>query len=123
MTEDQPRRGGFARAARSISHWTGSPAAAAILAVAAVAWFAVGVATGYPRAWELTATVGVPLITLAVLIGVQHTQDHDDLAMQLKMDEIIRVLEGTRERMMNVEEEDRTELERLQIRYRRKDSA
>jgi low affinity Fe/Cu permease len=67
--------------------------------------------------------VGVPFLTLIVLIGVQHTQDHDDLAMQLKMDEIIRVLEGTRERMMNVEEEDRRELERLQIRYRRKDSA
>jgi low affinity Fe/Cu permease len=43
--------------------------------------------------------------------------------MQLKMDEIIRVLEGTRERMMNVEDEDRGELERLQTRYRRKDTA
>jgi low affinity Fe/Cu permease len=123
MDDDQPKRRGFARAARAISHWTGSPAAAAVLAVAAVAWFIAGVATGYPRAWELVATVGVPLLTLAVLIGVQHTQDHDDLAMQLKMDEIIRVLGGTRERMMNVEEEDRNELERLQIRYRRKDSA
>jgi low affinity Fe/Cu permease len=120
---DEPQQPGFARAARAISHWTGSPVAAAILAVAAVAWFVAGVATGYPRAWELVATVGVPLLTLAVLIGVQHTQDHDDLAMQLKMDEIIRVMEGTRDRMMKVEEEDRGELERLQIRYRSKDSA
>jgi low affinity Fe/Cu permease len=74
------------------------------------------------RGFARAATVGVPFLTLAVLIGVQHTQSHDDLAMQLKMDELIRVLEGTRERMMNVEEEDRAEL-RLQIRYRRKDSA
>ena len=123
MPEDQTRRKGFGRAARAISHWTGSPVAAVILLVAAVIWLAAGVVTGYPRAWELVATAGVPLLTLAVLIGVQHTQDHDDLAMQLKMDEIIRVLEGTREKMMNVEEEDRRELERLQIRYRRKDSA
>ena len=69
------------------------------------------------------ATVGVPFLTLALLIGVQHTQSHDDLAMQLKMDEIIRVLEGTREHMMNVEDEDCGELERLQTHYRSKDTA
>lgn len=120
---DPDRRRGFARAAKAISYWTGSAAAAAVLVVAAAAWLLAGVATGFPRAWELTATVGVPFLTLAVLIGVQHTQSHDDLAMQLKMDEIIRVLEGTREKMMNVEEEDRGELERLQTRYRRKDTA
>jgi low affinity Fe/Cu permease len=120
---DESRRRGVARAAKAISYWTGSPLAAVILTAVAAIWLIIGAVTGHPRVWELAATVGVPFLTLAVLIGVQYTQNHDDLAMQLKMDEIIRVLEGTRERMMNVEDEDRGELERLQTRYRRKDTA
>ena len=121
--DDEQRHRGFARVAQAISYWTGSAAGAVVLAVIAGVWLLAGVITGYPRAWELAATVGVPFLSLAVLIGVQHTQTHDDLAMQLKVDEIIRVLDGTREQMMNVEDEDRGELERLQTRYRRKDTA
>src|SRR5437016_54343 len=84
----------------------------------AVVWLAAGWASGFPRSWELVVTVGVPLVTLVLLIVVQHTQNHDDGAIQLKLDEVIRVLEQASNSMIRVEEGSRDDLDRLRHHYR-----
>ena len=112
----QPRP--FARAARRITTWSGSPWAIAAVVAAVAVWLAAGWVSGFPRSWELMVTVGVPLVTLVLLIVVQHTQNHDDGAIQLKLDEVISALDRASNSMMRVEEGSRDDLDRLRHHFR-----
>ena len=79
-----------------------------------LAWVAVGFPMRFSRAWELVMTVGIPVLTLLLLVGVQHTQNHDNLAMQLKLDELIRAHDRTEDEMIRVEDATPEDLERLE---------
>ncbi len=72
-----------------------------------------GWALAFPRSWELVATAGLPVLTLVLLIVVQHTQNHDDRAIQLKLDEVIRALDPASNSMIRVDEGSWDDLEHV----------
>jgi low affinity Fe/Cu permease len=92
---------------------TGSPWSVAAVAAGLAAWLAAGWALGFPRSWELVATAGLPVLTLVLLIVVQHTQNHDDRAIQLKLDELIRALDRASDSMIRVDEGSWEDLEHV----------
>jgi len=110
-TEERPR---FAVAAKKLVSFTGSGWAMGSAMALVALWAAFGSVVEFSRPWELVMTAGVPILTLLLLIVVQHTQNHDNLAMQLKLDELIRALQGSREEMIRVEDADPDHLERLE---------
>jgi low affinity Fe/Cu permease len=112
--EDSADRRRFAIVAKLLAHYAGSPWAMAVALVAVLAWMAVGARIGYSRAWELAMTAGLPMVTLLLLIVVQHTQNHDNLALQLKLDELIRAHEGAEDQMIRVEDASREHLEQVE---------
>lgn len=81
-------------------------------------WVGIGVATDYPRWWELTLTAGVPFLTLIMLVVIQHTQNHDNRATQLKLDELIRANQQATNRMMTVEDASREDLDKIRDDFR-----
>ena len=108
----------FTRLAQQLTAFAGSRMAIALVAVTFAVWMGVGVATGFPRSWELVATTGVPFLTLVMLIVIQHTQNHDDRATQLKLDELIRANQQATNRMMTVEDASRDDLEKIREDFR-----
>jgi low affinity Fe/Cu permease len=84
------------------------------LGAAAVIWFVVGAIVGYPRWWELVVTMGLPFLTLLLLALVQHSQNHDSNAIELKLDELLSSLESPSDAMIRIEEASEEDLERLQ---------
>ena len=110
--------GPFARAARHITMLTGSAWSVAAVAAGLAAWLAAGWALGFPRSWELVATAGLPVLTLVLLIVVQHTQNHDDRAIQLKIDEVIRALDRASNSMIRVDEGSWDDLEHVRDHFR-----
>jgi low affinity Fe/Cu permease len=109
--EEHPR---FALVAKNMARFTGSGWAAATTFAVVLVWVALGFALDFSRTWELIMTAGVPVLTLLLLIVVQHTQNHDNLAMQLKIDEIIRAHDSTQDEMMRVEDASYEHLEDLE---------
>jgi low affinity Fe/Cu permease len=109
--DEHPR---FAVIAKALADFTGSGWAVATTLALLLLWMAVGFVLQFSRAWELSMVVGLPALTLLLLIMVQHTQNHDNLAMQLKLDEIIRAHEGTEDEMMRVEDVSYERLEDLE---------
>jgi low affinity Fe/Cu permease len=107
------------RRSHSLSLALGSPRALAVALLGVVIWLAIGVATGYPRAWELVGTIGLPIVTLLALIVLQQRQNHDDRALQVKLDEILRAIDHADERLVGVEDVDESGLEQLRSEYRR----
>ena len=81
------------RAAHTVTHHAGSKRAFLGVVVLTLAWMGFGAVTGPSRAWELTVTCGVPIATLLLVIVLQHTQNRDTKATQLKLNELLLALE------------------------------
>ena len=109
---------GFVRFAKTMVRFTGSGWAAAFTVVAVAVWMAVGWVLDFSRGWELVVTAGLPMLTLLLLVVVQHTQNHDNLAMQLKLDELIRAHEQTEDGMMRVEDASYDHLENVEREFK-----
>jgi low affinity Fe/Cu permease len=106
-------RGLFTRMAQRITRWSGSASAAAGVVGGMVVWVILGVVTRFPHWWEVIATVGLSFVTLLMLVLIQHTQNHDDEAVQLKLDELIRANVNATNEMMRVEDASREDLARI----------
>jgi low affinity Fe/Cu permease len=103
----------FAHVAHAVTVAAGSSwALAGVLAIGLV-WLGAGVAVGFSRTWELFFTAGVPFLTLIFVVIVQHTQNHNNRAIQLKLDELIAAVEGPHKGMVGIEEGSRRDLEHV----------
>ncbi len=69
-----------------------------------VLWVVVGVTIGFPSWWEYVLYVVSSTITLLILSAIQHTQGRQQAALHRKLDEVLRALPHTDERLIAVEE-------------------
>jgi low affinity Fe/Cu permease len=77
-----------------ILHWIGDMTArsgvAAIVAVVVLVFAVVLAIEGFPGRWEEGFSTAAASITLVMLFVIQHTQSRQQVATQLKLDELIR---------------------------------
>ena len=66
-----------------------------------LAWFA-GPLVGFSPDWQLLNT-GATVVTFLLVFIIQHTQNRDAQAVQIKLDEIIRSIGPARKEMINVD--------------------
>lgn len=88
------------RAAHRITHQAGSKHAFGVVMLGTLGWAAVGLLAGPSRAWELAVTCGVPILTLLMVIVLQHAQNRDTKVLQLKLDELLLALEQPNEQII-----------------------
>ena len=100
------------------SAWT---FASAILII--VIWGLTGPMFHYSDTWQLIINTGTTIVTFLMVFLIQNTQNRDAKAAHLKLDELIRVLEGARNELIDLEslaDEDLTRLEEQFERVRKK---
>src|SRR5580765_6846668 len=88
-----------------------------------VVWEVTGPAFHYSNTWQLIINTGTTIITFLMVFLIQNTQNRDAKAAHLKLDEIIRALEGARNELIDLEklaDEDLTSLEKQFERVRKK---
>jgi len=107
----------FARFAQKVSHVTGRPNTF-ILAVATIlVWAITGPFFGFSDTWQLVINTATTIITFLMVFVIQNTQIRDTIAMQIKLDELIRVTGSASNTLLNLEELDDLELEALRQDY------
>jgi low affinity Fe/Cu permease len=107
----------FTRFAKWASRATGH-AAAFILALAVVIiWAVTGPMFGFSETWQLVINTGTTIITFLMIFLIQNTQNRDTAAMQIKLDELIRATKGAHNALLDLEELEEHELERLRADY------
>ena len=89
---------------------------AAVLII--VLWAATGPAFGYSNTWQLVINTGTTIITFLMVFLIQNTQNRDARAMHLKLDELLRSVDGARVSMANLENLPDEELKRLSEEFR-----
>ncbi len=65
---------------------------------------------------------GTTIVTFLMMFLIQHTQNRDALAFQIKLDEMIIAMEGAENRMAGAEDLCNADLEALHDAYRKRAS-
>ncbi|MGH8042335.1 MAG: low affinity iron permease family protein [Rudaea sp.] len=111
--------GWFARFASISARATGKPMTFMLALAVIVVWAVTGPIFRYSDTWQLVINTGTTIVTFLMVFLIQNTQNRDGYALQVKLDEIIRALEGAHNALLDLEELDEATLDRIRKRYRK----
>ena len=103
----------FTRVAGAIAFFAGQPLAFIIALALMIAWAATGPVFHYSDTWQLVVNTATTIVTFLMVFLIQNSQNRDAAAMQAKLDELIRALDGARQRFIGIEHLSDREIEQL----------
>ncbi len=109
----------FRRFATRTSDAVGSPAAFVIGLTLIVLWGLTGPLFGYSDSWQLVVNTATTIITFLMVFLIQATQNRDAKAIHLKLDELLRGVQGARTAMVALENSTDEELAEFQAEFDR----
>lgn len=102
-----------------MTYWLGSIHAIILAILSLVAFCVLGIIYNFDSYSQILMNTIMSAISYIMLFIIQHTQNHDTAALQLKLDELILHINTADNRMIGVESLGEEELARLVERYRR----
>ena len=109
----------FRKFAIKTSELVGSPWAFMGAALLVIIWACSGPFFGYSDTWELVINTATTIVTFLMVFLIQNAQNRDAKALHLKLDELIRAVEGARNGLVDLEDLTDEELARLQQEFAR----
>ena len=109
----------FGRLARLTAHAMGQPAAFGTALAVIILWAISGPIFGFSDTWQLIINTGTTIITFLMVFIIQNTQNRDAEAMHIKLDELIRAMDQAQNALLNLEELEEDDLERIRADYLR----
>src|ERR1700759_2593806 len=107
----------FARFARWVERQVGRSSTFLLAIAVVVLWAASGPIFSWSDTWQLVINTATTIVTFLMVFVIQNTQTRDTQAMQLKLDELIRVNEMARNSLINLEEMSEGDVERMKAAF------
>jgi low affinity Fe/Cu permease len=122
--EAAPSKGGsLNKRFRACSQWiciaAGTPAAFLLACLSIIVWAVLGPVFHFSDTWQLVINTATTIITFLMVFLIQNTQNRDTRALHLKLDELLRGVEGARTNLVNLESLSDEELDQLQHEFER----
>jgi len=107
----------FSRFAKKTARASGRPSAFGLAVVVILVWAVTGPLFHFSDTWQLVINTGTTIITFLMVFLIQCTQNRDSEAMQVKLDELIRAIKGAHNALLDLEELEEDELDRIRDKY------
>lgn len=107
----------FDHFARLASRLAGRPLAFNIALIVILSWVITGPLFGFSDTWQLIINTATTIVTFLMVFLIQHTQNRDTEALQVKLDELIRSIDGANNSLLDLEELEERELGMLRQQY------
>jgi len=109
--------GMFGRFSKASSSAMGHPLSFAAAVTAIIVWALTGPLFGYSDTWQLVINTATTIVTFLMVFLIQNTQNRDNAAIQLKVDELIRSTKGAHTALLDLEELTEEDLNRFRLLY------
>jgi low affinity Fe/Cu permease len=114
---------GIANSFTRIAKWTcrmaGHPATFGVALIIILTWAITGPLFHYSDTWQLAINTGTTIVTFLMVFLIQNSQNRDSAAMQIKLDELIRALQGAHNELVDLEDMTERDLEKMKAHYTR----
>jgi low affinity Fe/Cu permease len=107
----------FAKLARASAHFMGRPVAFGTALGIIFLWLILGPVFDYSDTWQLLINTGTTIVTFLMVFLIQHTQNKDAEAMHIKLDELIRAVDKAQNALLNLEDLEEQDLDRIRSSY------
>jgi low affinity Fe/Cu permease len=84
-----------------------------------VVWAVSGPLFNYSDTWQLVINTATTIVTFLMVFLIQNTQNRDATAVQLKLDELIRVSTSARNKLLTLEDLTEAELDQMKKSFAR----
>jgi low affinity Fe/Cu permease len=107
----------FEKFSSKITKATGSSNAFLLAFLVIIVWLITGPVFNFSNTWQLVINTGTTIITFLMVFVIQHSQNKDTVAIQLKLNELIAATSTASNRLIDVEDLSAKELETLKKFY------
>jgi len=107
----------YSRFAKASSKWCGRPRTFTLAVVVIAVWLITGPIFEFSDTWQLIINTATTIITFLMVFLIQHTQNRDTEAIQVKLDELIRATQGAHNALLDLEELEEDRLDAFRARY------
>jgi len=109
----------FTKFTSGVSAMLGRPWVFVLALVVLVAWAVSGPIAGFSDTWQLVINTGTTIVTFLMVFIIQNTQNRDNLAINLKLDALLKKAGITEKDLIAAEDESDKELEKKKKREER----
>jgi low affinity Fe/Cu permease len=95
----------------------GRPATFALAMALVIVWALSGPLFHFDETWQLIINTGTTVVTFLMVFLIQHAQNRDAEAVQIKLDELLRAINAASNRVINIENLDDEQLDEIREAY------
>jgi low affinity Fe/Cu permease len=109
----------FRQLAERTAHAVGSPWAFLLALLTVAVWGVTGPYFKFSDTWQLFINTGTTIVTFLMVFLIQNTQNRETRIVALKLDELLRGVEGARTGLVQLDHMSDAELETVQQEFMR----
>lgn len=77
-------------------------------------WLGVGFWLGFSETWQFVLHIVLAIVTFLMVLLIQHVQHRETRSMQIKLDELLKGVDGARNAFINIQTKPDDHLDKLQ---------